>query len=132
MKQSTILLIKEDEKGIENIKQQLIDKIPDHKLHIAYNEVDALTLLTIDNITIDVILLDTNTPRMNGIDFLRIIKSYHSFKNIKVFILTTSEEVYAKIATQNMGIRGYIVKPLNFKNKNSLGAQLLLADLLYY
>ncbi len=130
MKHRTILLIKEDQKGIENIKQQLKGKVPDHTLHITNNEVDALTLLTIDTIHADFILLDINTPKMNGIEFLRIIKSYHSFKSIKVFILTESEEAYAKIATQNMGVRAYIVKPLNFANKNSLGVQLLLADLL--
>lgn len=129
MKHRTILLIKEDQEGIENIKNQLNDKIPDHKLYIVNNEIDALTSLTIDNINANFVLLDINTPKMNGIEFLRIIKSYHSFKDIKVYILTDSEEAYAKIATQNMGVRGYIVKPLNFKNKNSLGAQLFFADL---
>ncbi|MBL7920372.1 MAG: response regulator [Bacteroidia bacterium] len=130
MKHRTLLLIKEDQKGIDNIKQQLKDKVPHHTLHVTNNEVDALTLLTIDNIHADFILLDINTPKMNGIEFLRIIKSYHSFKSIKVFILTESEEAYTKIATQNMGVRAYIVKPLNFTDKNSPGAQLLLADLL--
>jgi len=129
MKHRTILLIKEDQKGIENIKNQLNENVPDHKLYIVNNEIDALTALTIDNINANFILLDINTPKMNGIEFLRIIKSYHSFKNVKVYILTDSEEAYAKIATQNMGVRGYIVKPLNFKNKNSLGVQLLFADL---
>ena len=114
----TILLIEDDYLDVESVKRTLKKSNIDHILHVAHNGVDALNMLTRDEnkIAPDVILLDINMPKMNGLEFLQIIKNYYSLKNIKIFIITTSSEEYDKISAEHLGISGYILKPLDFKN----------------
>jgi CheY-like chemotaxis protein len=66
----------------------------------------------------DVILLDINMPRMNGIEFLKILRSDEILKNKKVFIMTTSSEERDRSAAEELGISGYILKPLNYTDNN--------------
>lgn len=119
MKHSTILLVEDDYLDVESIKRSLKKSQINHTLHVAHNGVDALAMLTTDEdkISPDVILLDINMPKMNGIEFLGIVKNYYSLKNIKIFIITTSAEEYDKIAAQNLGVTGYILKPLNLQGR---------------
>lgn len=58
-------------------------------------------------------------PKMSGIEFLRIIKNYYSFKNIKIFILTTSSDDYDRLAAESLGVDGFLLKPLDFKSKGN-------------
>jgi CheY-like chemotaxis protein len=60
----------------------------------------------------DIILLDVNMPKMNGVEFLTAIRQSDKWKDTKVFIITTSEEKEDKEATRKLGVSGYIVKPL--------------------
>lgn len=60
----------------------------------------------------DIILLDINMPRMNGIEFLEIIKSHEKFRYIPVVVLTTSNERQDKEAVFKHSVAGYMVKPV--------------------
>jgi len=122
MSGKTILLIEDDYLDVESVKRELSKLKTSHNLVVAHNGSDALNILTsneaIEKRTLpDIILLDLNMPRMNGFEFLRIIRNYYSLKDIKVFIMSTSSEDYDKILTENLGAVGYIVKPLNFLPK---------------
>lgn len=118
MGHKTILLVEDDYLDVESVKRTFKKLGIDHTLHVAHNGADALSMIMRDEnkVVPDVILLDINMPKMNGLEFLRIIKNYYNFKRIKVFIITTSAEEYDKISSQNLGVAGYIVKPLNFKD----------------
>lgn len=61
-----------------------------------------------------IVLLDINMPRMNGIEFLRIIRNDPEFKKLPVVILTTSGEERDKIDSFELGISGYMVKPVDY------------------
>jgi CheY-like chemotaxis protein len=121
MKQSVILLVEDDYVDVESVKRSLKKNNINHTLHVAHNGVDAITMLTSEENKIqpDVILLDINMPKMNGLEFLGIVKSYYSLKNIKIFIITTSSEDYDKLAALNLGVTGYILKPLDLKDKGT-------------
>lgn len=116
MKEKVILLVEDDYLDVESIKRALKKIDVNHVLHIAHNGVDAMNLLTREDHRIipDIILLDINMPKMNGLEFLRIIKNYYNLKSIKIFVITTSAEEYDKLSTKNLGVDGYIVKPLSF------------------
>jgi CheY-like chemotaxis protein len=62
-----------------------------------------------------VILLDLNMPKMNGIEFLKIIKEDEKLKRIPVVVLTTSKEEQDVIESFKLSIAGYIVKPADYK-----------------
>lgn len=134
MKQK-ILLIDDDYLDVESVKRVLKKLNVPHELFVAHNGVDGLAMLTGNSpdaakIIPDIIILDINMPKMNGIEFLGIIKSYYSLNSIKTFILTTSSEDYDKIASENLGVHGYILKPLTFNDKASQGALKLLDEIM--
>lgn len=58
------------------------------------------------------IISDVNMPKMNGLDFLREVKSPASgFKFIPVVILTTEREEKLKNIGRENGAAGWMVKP---------------------
>ncbi|MCA9261337.1 MAG: response regulator [Planctomycetales bacterium] len=56
------------------------------------------------------VLLDLNLPRMDGIDFLREVRSDPSLADTLVFVLTTSDDERDKNAAYERQVAGYIVK----------------------
>ena len=135
MKHKTILLVEDDYLDIESVKRELKKLEIPHELHVLHNGVEAVAKITGDffhkpEFMPDIILLDINMPKMNGIEFLNIIKNFYNLKHIKIFIITTSLEESDKLATEDLGVTGYILKPLNFNEKSSPGAMKLKAELL--
>lgn len=108
-----ILLIEDDYLDVENVKRELAKLQTEHTLKIVHNGQEGIDYLTnVKNMVPDLILLDINMPKMNGFEFLRIIRNYHSFKNIKVYGISTSSEEYDKMVLKSLGVEGYIVKPI--------------------
>ncbi len=62
-----------------------------------------------------VILLDLNMPRMNGTEFLKVIKEDEELKKIPVIVLTTSNEERDVVESFRLSVAGYIVKPVDYK-----------------
>ena len=62
-----------------------------------------------------VILLDLNMPRINGFEFLKIAKADENLKRIPVIVLTTSDVDQNIVDSFNLGVAGYIVKPVDYK-----------------
>ena len=62
-----------------------------------------------------VILLDLNMLKMNGNEFLKVIKTDEELKKIPVVVLTTSKEEDDVVESFRMSVAGYIVKPVNYK-----------------
>lgn len=65
-------------------------------------------LNNIDNNLADVILLDINMPKKNGIETLRVIKE--KYKDIKVVMLTVENDKNTIIESIKIGADGYILK----------------------
>lgn len=116
MRKPNILLIEDDELDTISVERSLKKLEIKYILHSAYNGLEALKLLRDANNPLipDVILLDINMPRMNGIEFLKILRADEHLKDIKVFIMTTSSESKDRILAEELGISGYIIKPLNY------------------
>jgi CheY-like chemotaxis protein len=58
------------------------------------------------------ILLDLNMPRKDGREALAEIKASSDLRRIPVVVLTTSQEEEDILRTYNLGISGYIKKPV--------------------
>jgi CheY-like chemotaxis protein len=118
MKRNTILLVEDDELDIISVQRTLKKLDTEYELLTAYNGKEALTMLQAadPDILPDVILLDLNMPKMNGIEFLKIIRNDAKLRDIKVFIMTTSAEPVDRLTTEQLGVSGYIIKPLNYQD----------------
>ena len=61
-----------------------------------------------------VILLDLKMPKVNGIEVLEKIKADFRTKNIPVVVLTSSKENPDIQECYELGVNGYVVKPVEF------------------
>lgn len=128
-----ILLVEDDTLDVMDAKRTLDKMGVLHLMHVAKNGEEAVEYLEqIDSADArpDVVLLDLNMPKMNGIEFLTRIRQWDKWKSLKVFILTTSEEKEDKEQTRKLGVSGYIVKPLKLNNPSSIDSFNLMIDLL--
>ena len=60
------------------------------------------------------LLLDLKMPRVDGLQVLRHIKADAAFKTIPVVMLTSSREEQDLIASYDLGVNSYVVKPVDF------------------
>jgi CheY-like chemotaxis protein len=61
------------------------------------------------------ILLDLNMPVMNGIEFLQVVKTEPELKRTPVVVLTTSDEQKDKVESFELGVAGYMRKPVDYQ-----------------
>jgi chemotaxis family two-component system response regulator Rcp1 len=57
------------------------------------------------------IVLDLSLPRMDGREFLQILKGNSRFKGIAIVILTGSESYVDIVQCRKLGVTDYLVKP---------------------
>ncbi len=62
----------------------------------------------------DLILLDINMPRMNGIEFLEHVKNDPVLRLIPVVMLTTSRMDIDRFNAFSLSIAGYMTKPVDY------------------
>jgi len=60
------------------------------------------------------ILLDLKLPKIDGLEFLKIIKDDPVTRLIPVVVLTSSIEESDMIESYRLGVNSYIVKPVDF------------------
>ncbi|MFY7671426.1 response regulator [Tenacibaculum sp. MEBiC06402] len=114
VKRLNILFIDDDE--VERMKFSRVCNNTNFKPTVieAVNGEDALSKL--ENPTSDLIFLDLNMPKMNGIEFLKILKSDSRLKFIPTVILSSSDKYEDLKTCYELGIAGYIIKPLRFED----------------
>ena len=61
-----------------------------------------------------VILLDLKLPKVNGLEVLQQIKSDETLRMVPVVVLTSSKEEKDMVASYELGVNGYVVKPVDF------------------
>lgn len=115
-KSLNILLIEDD--AIEVMKfNRVLKKLElNHKLIEANNGEAALDILKVKDIIPNIIVLDLNMPKLNGIEFLTILKNDEVLKYIPAIILSTSSNHKDMLECYKLGIAGYVLKPLKYED----------------
>lgn len=60
------------------------------------------------------VLLDLKMPKVDGVEVLRVIRATADIRSLPVVMLTSSAEESDIVATYDLGISSYIVKPIEF------------------
>jgi CheY-like chemotaxis protein len=116
-----IMLVDDDQVDVMNVQRAFKKNNITNPLYIANNGIEALDMLRgtegRNKVTPipRIILLDINMPKMNGIEFLKELRSDPVLHSISVFIMTTSNDDKDKFDAYNLNVAGYIVKPVSFE-----------------
>lgn len=110
-----ILLVEDDDGDAKAINRALTKARILNPVFRAHDGQEALDILVGEHTEIDLprpvlILLDINMPRMNGIEFLKVIRSNENLRRVVVFMLTTSDRDEDKIEAYDLNVAGYILK----------------------
>ena len=111
-----ILLVEDDQVDVMTVRRALKELHVTNPLVQKENGEEALAHLRDPaNTAPCLILLDLNMPVMNGIEFLRVVKSDEALKKTPVVVLTTSGEQQDKVNSFNFGVAGYMAKPVDYR-----------------
>jgi two-component system response regulator len=72
----------------------------------------------------NVIFLDLKLPKVDGLEVLRQIKNDPNLKQLPVVMLTSSSQERDRIASYDLGVNSFVVKPIDFESFASTIAQL--------
>lgn len=113
-----IVLVEDDAVDVMNVRRAFEKNKIINPLHVAANGIEALQMLRGDQVPKErrIVLLDLNMPRMNGIEFLRHVRSDPALNLIPVVVLTTSGDEKDKVEAFNLNVAGYLVKPVTFSD----------------
>ncbi len=111
-----ILLIEDDMIEVMKLNRTISKLELPHNIVEANNGEEALKVLQKKDELPDIILLDLNMPKLNGIEFLNILKKDDVLKYIPTIILTTSNNQRDLLECYRIGIAGYVLKPLKYED----------------
>ena len=111
-----ILLIEDDTIEVMKFKRALLKLGASHEVVEAKDGEIALDMLLNDLVIPDIIFLDLNMPRMNGLEFLSKIKMEEKLQFIPVMVLTTSSNNTDVLNCYIKCVAGYVQKPLKYED----------------
>ena len=122
MKNKVILLVEDNENDVLLTTRALKKNNILNKIVVAGNGFEALDYLFCtgkfadreDSALPQVILLDLNMPKMDGLELLRRIRNDERTKLQPVVMLTTSSQDRDRIESYQLGANSYVRKPVEF------------------
>ena len=108
------VLVVDDSRIMRNIVKNTFTelKIPCQFLE-AENGKKAYQLLETNKV--DLVLLDWNMPEMDGMDFLKKVRSMPNYKDLPIIMVTSESAKYNVVEALQNGATDYIVKPIREK-----------------
>ena len=107
IKQKKKILLIEDDIFIRDLYVRILEQ---DKFSVVTADDGEMGLQKVEEETFDLILLDIMLPKLNGIEFLRRIKTNQKLKKIPIFLVTNlGQESIIKEAF-NLGAIGYFLK----------------------
>ena len=117
-KMLNILLVEDDDVDVMNVKRAFKKNNIYNPLFVAKDGIEALEMLRGDEVPRErrLVLLDLNMPKMNGIEFLRELRSDPELRLIPVVVLSTSDDERDRVEAYDLNVAGYILKPVTLVN----------------
>ena len=104
------LLVIDDEPAIRLILEHYFGQ--EYEVVLTGNGREAMTWLHLGH-PIDAIVADYEMPVMNGLDFIRELRTLPAHENTPLLMLSGTDETSKKILCLRQGADDYLVKPFN-------------------
>jgi len=111
-----VLFIDDDTIEVMKFKRTISKLNLNHTVVEAGNGEEALEILEDKDQLPDIILLDLNMPKMNGLEFLSILKANEILRYIPIIVLSTSRNYNDILEGYKHGVAGYMLKPLKYED----------------
>lgn len=89
----------------------------------ASNGQEALTLARQQ--AVDLVVSDWNMPVMGGLGLIQGLRQLEPYQDVPVLVLTTEDDGESKMAARDLGVCGWLNKPLDPDTLVELAAELL-------
>jgi two-component system chemotaxis response regulator CheY len=107
MMQKTIMVV-DDSESLRQVVSIALEGAG-YRVIEAKDGLDGLTQLTGDKVHL--VISDVNMPNMNGIDFVKQLKTLPKYKFTPVIMLTTESQQYLMEEGRKAGAKAWMVKP---------------------
>jgi len=102
-------LVIDDSKAMRSILGRMLQGLGFEVLE-ASNGREALERLQAQG-SVDLALVDWNMPEMNGLDFIRTVRSKQSYDGVLLMMVTTETEISQMVTALEAGANEYVMKP---------------------
>jgi len=102
------ILAVDDSKTMRNIVSFTLERAG-YNVTVAADGVEALKCM---DDGFDLIIADFNMPNMDGLELARRIKGHEQFKNTPILMLSTEFDDALKTRARDLGVTGWVKKPL--------------------
>ncbi|WP_462186728.1 MULTISPECIES: response regulator [unclassified Frankia] len=114
-----VLLVEDDPGDVLMTREAFADDRINGRLHVVNDGIQAMAFLRREEPftqapTADLILLDLNLPRRNGIEVLAEVKADADLRRIPVVVLSTSDAAEDILRSYNLHANAYVTKAVDF------------------
>lgn len=102
------ILIVDDSESIREVVSFTLEN-EGYQVLVGIDGKDATKFL--DGTNIDLIITDLHMPEMNGIEFIKHVRTLDKYKRVPILFLTTESQTSKKMEAKEAGATGWIIKP---------------------
>jgi len=114
MRYLNIIIIDDDQEDCELLEQAIGEVLPSASCTVFNNAEFALSKLRDIAFESDIVFLDLNMPRMDGLQFLEVVREQEHLKNVPIIIFSTSPLIEVS-KSRLLNVTGMVEKPESFE-----------------
>jgi two-component system response regulator len=121
MKTAYHIIVADDDDDDQIIIQDAIKKYNPTQVKIsAVKDGHELVEKMLKDASVDLIILDINMPKMDGVEALKVLRAFPQFKEKAVFVLSTYRLLERIEASKELGVKEYFKKPSNLSDYQAI------------
>ncbi len=109
------ILVVDDSRVMRKLVRGALERMDNGPVEIfeASDGLEALNRLEGERLVVDLLLIDWNMPKMDGISFIRLLRSRDALKHLPVVMLTSQSQQSQKAEAVELGVSEYLLKPFD-------------------
>ncbi len=106
------ILVVDDSRVMRNVLKNILKEknIDESSILEAGDGQEALKIMREQKVNL--VLLDWNMPKLNGVELVKIVRSEDSLKDIPIIMVTSEAAKYNVMEAIKAGVTDYIIKPI--------------------